>query len=163
MGVWIETKAYVNTLHNRGVTPFVGVWIETSKANMVESDFCVTPFVGVWIETEISPCFCLRRKSHPSWVCGLKQRKLAHKYKINASHPSWVCGLKHYVVNHTDFANQSHPSWVCGLKLLVPHTFIKSIIVTPFVGVWIETKATGKEQNNTGVTPFVGVWIETSH
>ena len=35
---------------------------------------------------------------------------------------------------------QSHPSWVCGLKHVVcPH---KQVVhkVTPFVGVWIETK-----------------------
>ena len=29
------------------------------------------------------------------------------------------------------------------------------------MGVWIETKVTEKVQNNTVVTPFVGVWIET--
>ena len=35
---------------------------------------------------------------------------------------------------------QSHPSWVCGLKLA--HFGIKPKVdtVTPFVGVWIETK-----------------------
>ena len=34
---------------------------------------------------------------------------------------------------------QSHPSWVCGLKPLVVCTNQKHILVTPFVGVWIET------------------------
>ena len=38
----------------------------------------------------------------------------------------------------------SHPSWVCGLK----HAFVvdKNILdsVTPFVGVWIETKTSGR-------------------
>ena len=54
----------------------------------------------------------------------------------------------------------SHPSWVCGLKL-------KDIIngmtydVTPFVGVWIETRATRRNGCPQCVTPFVGVWIET--
>ena len=33
----------------------------------------------------------------------------------------------------------SHPSWVCGLKL-VAHGFVELLhLVTPFVGVWIET------------------------
>ena len=29
------------------------------------------------------------------------------------------------------------------------------------MGAWIETKETGKGQNNTGVAPYVGAWIET--
>ena len=33
---------------------------------------------------------------------------------------------------------QSHPSWVCGLKLLLFKVLLVQI-VTPFVGVWIET------------------------
>ena len=36
------------------------------------------------------------------------------------------------------------------------------LIVTPYVGVWIETG--GKPYNKVGksVTPYVGVWIETT-
>ena len=34
--------------------------------------------------------------------------------------------------------------------------------VTPFVGVWIETTLIIKQNEKTPVTPFVGVWIETS-
>ena len=36
----------------------------------------------------------------------------------------------------------SHPSWVCGLKLIMDITVIKTLRVTPFVGVWIETEDT---------------------
>ena len=36
---------------------------------------------------------------------------------------------------------QSHPSWVCGLKQSDRHIDVAWIPVTPFVGVWIETKA----------------------
>ena len=35
----------------------------------------------------------------------------------------------------------SHPSWVCGLKQLANDVDFASQIVTPFVGVWIETLA----------------------
>ena len=35
------------------------------------------------------------------------------------------------------------------------------IIVTPFVGVWIETSAAQMIAQQMDVTPFVGVWIET--
>ena len=35
-------------------------------------------------------------------------------------------------------------------------------MVTPHVGVWIETKRYWDEALNAAVTPHVGVWIETS-
>ena len=35
---------------------------------------------------------------------------------------------------------QSHPSWVCGLKHNVADNTL-GICVTPFVGVWIETRS----------------------
>ena len=35
-------------------------------------------------------------------------------------------------------------------------------MVTPHVGVWIETKQEGGNRRALGVTPHVGVWIETS-
>ena len=34
----------------------------------------------------------------------------------------------------------SHPSWVCGLKPNIENIFVYTSGVTPFVGVWIETK-----------------------
>ena len=34
---------------------------------------------------------------------------------------------------------QSHPSWVCGLKLIRGRNSLRTLSVTPFVGVWIET------------------------
>ena len=39
---------------------------------------------------------------------------------------------------------QSHPSWVCGLKPVLWYDDIRKYIVTPFVGVWIETKSGGR-------------------
>ena len=35
-------------------------------------------------------------------------------------------------------------------------------MVTPYVGVWIETKWHCVEHSQPEVTPYVGVWIETS-
>ena len=35
-------------------------------------------------------------------------------------------------------------------------------VVTPYVGVWIETPTCDCFQNHSQVTPYVGVWIETS-
>ena len=57
--------------------------------------------------------------------------------------------------------NKSHPSWVCGLKRGNTEAVCPDNLVTPFVGVWIETSETECEEHHTRVTPFVGVWIET--
>ena len=75
VGVWIETRQQSARKHLGLVTPFVGVWIETLGLYNGILYTVVTPFVGVWIETISRKCNekeC--EKSHPSWVCGLKQR-----------------------------------------------------------------------------------------
>ena len=36
------------------------------------------------------------------------------------------------------------------------------VVVTPFVGVWIETHLSASVLHVVSVTPFVGVWIETN-
>ena len=54
------------------------------------------------------------------------------------SHPAWVCGLKRDYYKWSSKQKQSHPAWVCGLKqqFSMGETFG---LVTPCVGVWIET------------------------
>ena len=81
----------------------------------------------------------MRRKSHPTWVCGLKQPSQSLLFFISGSHPTWVCGLKQWWGEHV----YRQP-------------------VTPYVGVWIETPTCDCFQNHSQVTPYVGVWIETS-
>ena len=55
---------------------------------------------------------------------------------------------------------ESHPAWVCGLKPI--YDWIKKEkLVTPCVGVWIETHYTNNLSSILFVTPCVGVWIET--
>ena len=122
--------------------------------------------------------------SHPSWVCGLKPIPELDSIGMQTSHPSWVCGLKPVSFYLNSVNKLSHPSWVCGLKLLVPVLLLVVLLVTPFVGVWIETleyltsfhKGASHPSwvcglkpcqmritlNCPSVTPFVGVWIETS-
>ena len=78
----------------------------------------------------------------------------------------------------------SHPAWVCGLKRMNTQKLSNVPLVTPCVGVWIETfkRSTsyikmwshpawvcGLKHNIYSaknelkkVTPCVGVWIETS-
>ena len=54
------------------VTPYVGVWIETLELAQQADGLEVTPYVGVWIETSILAMKGSSRRSHPTWVCGLK-------------------------------------------------------------------------------------------
>ena len=51
--------------------------------------------------------------------------------------------------------------WECGLKLCYETGLLNASIVTPYVGVWIETVKLLDELDNYKVTPYVGVWIET--
>ena len=98
----------------------------------------VTPCVGVWIETTwfhlSSPC----QTSHPAWVCGLKPVIRLSAFTHPKSHPAWVCGLKQAIAKSRYFALESHPAWVCGLKLQEAKNN-NFRLVTPCVGVWIET------------------------
>ena len=54
----------------------------------------VTPCVGVWIETSDWFTRTVPVKSHPAWVCGLKQDTYVPVSVEDKSHPAWVCGLK---------------------------------------------------------------------
>ena len=55
------------------VTPCVGVWIETMAQARAAMLNAVTPCVGVWIETLKTKTLMRKSRSHPAWVCGLKQ------------------------------------------------------------------------------------------
>ena len=123
-------------------------------------------------------------ESHPAWVCGLKQYRKQCFPTLPQSHPAWVCGLKPNPDNKPCIDHMSHPAWVCGLKPKKTCWAISQIVVTPCVGVWIETdkrkhfKRLGGSHpawvcglkpgistligaSNPNVTPCVGVWIET--
>ena len=117
----------------------MGVWIETWWNPYGFRKSLVTPFVGVWIETQLlkRPRHC--KKSHPSWVCGLKHTFIAFDFNTSAVTPFvgvWIetvstmsCRKKSrvtpfvgvwietlYLLQRYEFS-LSHPSWVCGLKL----------------------------------------------
>ena len=77
----------------------------------------VTPCVGVWIETSILILLHLRMMSHPAWVCGLKLR----------CGRIWSSAFRHTLRGCVDWNNVIGKR-KCG-----------EWIVTPCVGVWIET------------------------
>ena len=114
----------------------MGVWIETCGYWRFYSPREVTPYVGVWIETEQrQPAYLTGRKSHPTWVCGLKPTFIMTLSKDIGSHPTWVCGLKHGCVIYIN-CMRSHTLRGCvdwNFDYLFYFCFHK---VTPCVGIY---------------------------
>ena len=82
---------------------------------------------------------------------------------MRKSHPTWVRGLKHFGRNEFGDAVKSHPTWVRGLKL---HTDQQGDVgrgVAPYVGAWIETLNIIITDMARYVAPYVGAWIETPY
>ena len=122
----------------------------------------VTPFVGVWIETSAKNNGSNVTGSHPSWVCGLKQRANM-AYLENVKVTPFV-GVWIETLNLIGLKEQIRVTPFVGVWIETFHTDISLLqrIVTPFVGVWIETPVLTSAAKSNGVTPFVGVWIETN-
>ena len=79
--------------------------------------------------------------------------------KLNNNDDSHNSGLNLLIYNML-LDIESHPAWVCGLKLTRPYR-CQVNLVTPCVGVWIETQFLQRSVGIGIVTPCVGVWIET--
>ena len=54
------------------VAPYVGAWVETLSASDAEDKKGVAPYVGAWVETWSWYKNVERRRSHLTWVRGLK-------------------------------------------------------------------------------------------
>ena len=116
VGVWIETTKLNSIYMSNEVTPCVGVWIETSSFKSVSSVNSVTPCVGVWIETFLKMKKWHRAMSHPAWVCGLKP----------ITRVLWKYSMSHTLRGCVDWNIRT-------MTAMYPY------VVTPCVGVWIET------------------------
>ena len=142
------------------VTPCVGVWIETCTAVFQAQDVRVTPCVGVWIETVLHLESVWLAPSHPAWVCGLK-RIHSHKHSCIYSHTlrgcvDWNSNTWCAITHHQSHTLRGCVDWnrciSCGLIKPISHTLRGCVdwnwqpywsgcqsMVTPCVGVWIET------------------------
>ena len=58
--------------------------------------------------------------------------------KLNNNDDSHNSGLNLLIYNML-LDIESHPTWVCGLKHFVTTSLVNNDLVTPYVGVWIET------------------------
>ena len=61
--------------------------------------------------------------------------------KLNNNDDSHNSGLNLLIYNML-LDIESHPTWVCGLKPFIA-IFLLTSLVTPYVGVWIETSGIG--------------------
>ena len=98
------------------------------------AEYAVAPYVGAWIETSDNWIPSLLRRSHPTWVRGLKLSAQLFVERNKLSHPTWVRGLK--------LAFCSSVS--CGLQ------------VAPYVGAWIET---GLKSRQLGSSKSHPTWV----
>ena len=80
--------------------------------------------------------------------------------KLNNNDDSHNSGLNLLIYNML-LDIESHPAWVCGLKPYHIDSMFLRPVVTPCVGVWIETQRVRPACFPIVVTPCVGVWIET--
>ena len=76
----------------------------------------VTPCVGVWIETYDRVRTNQLFKSHPAWVCGLKQIVCIKRF-CTTCHTLRGCVDWNWTSERYWTERTSHPAWVCGLKL----------------------------------------------
>ena len=72
-----------------------------------------------------------------------------------------MCGLKHVKINFLAYEKEVTPFVGVWIETRVVLKEPITGFVTPFVGVWIETREMQSLSLQNKVTPFVGVWIET--
>ena len=109
--------AVVADNHFGKVTPCVGVWIETWFPRRLWYDRGVTPCVGVWIETFGQLVYFANKRSHTLRGC-------VDWNIISDDGREQIAG--HTLRGCVDWNNKNVRPWLCG-------------VVTPCVGVWIET------------------------
>ena len=72
--------------------------------------------MGAWIETKKRSPQGTQKRSHPTWVRGLKLSFYRSTDNREVSHPTWVRGLKRKIEEDKTGNITSHPTWVRGLK-----------------------------------------------
>ena len=139
--------------------------------------------MGVWIETLLPVGITFKMKSHPAWVCGLKLYWPDREGILNC-HTLRGCVDWNILASMSESMSHCHTlrgcvDWNFKFRFWHPcyrcHTlrgcvdwnihlenFSMAVIVTPCVGVWIETLSKQPRQLLYPVTPCVGVWIETT-
>ena len=86
---------------------------------------------------------------------------VSHGQGATTSLLMWECGLKHRLVGiRKDICNVT-PYVGVWIETRLYRRIVNRFVVTPYVGVWIETTSSLVYSHIPVVTPYVGVWIET--
>ena len=80
---------------------------------------------------------------------------------IKKSHPSWVRGLKLLKIEKTEILNKVAPLVGAWIETYIFDTETGETYVAPLVGAWIETGDRSGRPSKYLVAPLVGAWIET--
>ena len=98
--------------------------------------------------------------SHPTWVRGLKQLRVAG-LRLHTVAPYVGAWIETPFMCHPSAVPKVAPyvgAWIETLLLFRP---LCAILVAPYVGAWIETKDFDCLLYSYTVAPYVGAWIET--
>ena len=90
----LKQQRWIYFKHLICVAPYVGAWVETELKNNKRCQCGVAPYVGAWVETVDIYDEADVRKSHLTWVRGLKLMKKYTRTLWEKSHLTWVRGLK---------------------------------------------------------------------
>ena len=122
------------------VTPYVGVWIETSHSTSEEVRTGVTPYVGVWIETSTRHKRYLGRYCHS--LCGSVDWNMTYSMPCQQTQSHSLCGSVDWNLKGVNEIYNLLSHSLCGSvdwnKTMYWDRWIGD--VTPYVGVWIETR-----------------------
>ena len=95
VGAWIETSFSTNLAVKLTVAPYVGAWIETLVEELSECNVYVAPYVGAWIETHINAPLGGTPYVAPYVGAWIETVCYGWYHYCKKSHPTWVRGLKH--------------------------------------------------------------------
>ena len=144
------------------VASYVGAWIETRLYSQLKDVIIVASYVGAWIETWTLCLLPATSASHPTWVRGLKLRKVRQKrkqQKVASYVGAWIetrnresirmiwtvasyvgAWIETFKPGLSELkVSESHPTWVRGLKLSSLVYQNSKFRVASYVGAWIET------------------------
>ena len=147
---------------SRNVTPCMGVWIETTNTNGLLLAAVSHTLYGCVDWNHRAPCALICLRCHTLYGCVDWNFIWLRRMAAASCHTLYGCvdwnarflvteaeELSHTLYGCVDWnalcvilcalLRQSHPVWVCGLKPQNVWRLLLFIVVTPCMGVWIET------------------------
>ena len=118
--------------------------------------------MGVWIETWIITRGCYPSLCHTLHGCVDWNPCNLLAFRPSLGHTLHGCVDWNFLWHGGKKVEQSHTLHGCVDWNIFWATILYRFLVTPFMGVWIETSMYPNRYKVNRVTPFMGVWIETN-